>query len=497
MKQGICTVVLMGIFIFSIQPSLAQELSANQAKFDAKVHPSLTRPAIDDVSDPTSNAVVLVNGGCSGTLIASDMIITAAHCIPAHVGGDSDIWGTAEPVWVGFRFQMAIDDCCITGLKGQSPMSNTNILGWDYRNYNPSPPDAEICQRDCEADGSCEAWTYVKPGYQGPAAVCYLKQQKVRVDFGNTRGTPVYTAWASAYSMPGFDDIALVHLDNVVPTSVAIPAHVLTRVPGSSEPQTFLRSQNFTFTGWGGGHRVRRKASAEYGEFPFTSFGTLQPNMMYGRGLEGVTLEPGDSGSPIFITISPPTGVRYLIGVAQGIESSGGRFVMTFGVGDGRDKPNISQWVDTALYQAFHRDAERMPVYNWWHAERKDNFLTTDPHWASDPRGLLWTDDNLHILNLRDQDGYDMYRLEGYIFNPKQPQPPGTVPLYSWWNPERNDNFATTDPRWSMDPSTVRWEGEHITNGRRQDDYTMYRLEGYILAASEPLFAVFLPLAIR
>lgn len=34
---------------------------------------------------------------------------------------------------------------------------------------------ADQCAAACRQNGACNAWTWVKPGYQGPAAVCYLK----------------------------------------------------------------------------------------------------------------------------------------------------------------------------------------------------------------------------------------------------------------------------------------------------------------------------------
>ncbi|HEY6036541.1 MAG TPA: hypothetical protein VIV58_19820, partial [Kofleriaceae bacterium] len=60
------------------------------------------------------------------------------------------------------------------------------------------------------------------------------------------------------------------------------------------------------------------------------------------------------------------------------------------------------------------------------------------------------------------------------------PQPANTTPLWSWYSPARGDNFATTDPFWSMDPAAAVWNGEHISNGPSRDGYTLYRLEGYV-----------------
>jgi hypothetical protein len=119
-----------------------------------------------------------------------------------------------------------------------------------------------------------------------------------------------------------------------------------------------------------------------------------------------------------------------------------------------------------------------LPLYSWWNPERQDNFITSDPRWSMDPSTIRWSGEN--ISNGRVQAGYSLYRLEGYIYDPKHPQPPGTLPLFSWWSSDRADNFATTNPRWSIPVGDVRWSGEHITNGIARDGYVLYRLEGYV-----------------
>lgn len=62
-----------------------------------------------------------------------------------------------------------------------------------------------------------------------------------------------------------------------------------------------------------------------------------------------------------------------------------------------------------------------IPLYSWWSPSRLDNFMTSNPQWAGKPGD---------IINAPD---YKFVRLEGYIFSPDLPQPPNTVPLFSWW----------------------------------------------------------------
>jgi hypothetical protein len=99
---------------------------------------------------------------------------------------------------------------------------------------------------------------------------------------------------------------------------------------------------------------------------------------------------------------------------------------------------------------------ERISLYNWWSPSQGDNFATTNSAWAGKPGDVILPD-------------YDFVRLEGSVCSPDVSQPPGTVPLYSWWSPSRGDSFATTDPVWAGKP------GDTIL-----PDYDFVRLEGYL-----------------
>ena len=52
---------------------------------------------------------------------------------------------------------------------------DTDRPGNNYRNFDLPHPEPEICLIDCQVDPRCKAFTYVKPGLQGPKARCWLK----------------------------------------------------------------------------------------------------------------------------------------------------------------------------------------------------------------------------------------------------------------------------------------------------------------------------------
>lgn len=81
------------------------------------------------------------------------------------------------------------DKCCVSGVRGAGVLEprtgplETAIdrLGGDYRNFETaSDSTGAACLAACEADNKCRAWTYVRPGYIGASARCFLKDRITR-----------------------------------------------------------------------------------------------------------------------------------------------------------------------------------------------------------------------------------------------------------------------------------------------------------------------------
>jgi hypothetical protein len=70
-------------------------------------------------------------------------------------------------------------NCCVSGVTtGIEP--GINRAGSDYRNFQVGNADLRnqpelVCRTACQKEAQCKAWTYVKPGVQGPNARCWLK----------------------------------------------------------------------------------------------------------------------------------------------------------------------------------------------------------------------------------------------------------------------------------------------------------------------------------
>jgi hypothetical protein len=52
-------------------------------------------------------------------------------------------------------------------------VDGTDLPGRDYANFDA--PSAFVCRTTCGGESRCQAYTWVKPGFQGPSGHCWLK----------------------------------------------------------------------------------------------------------------------------------------------------------------------------------------------------------------------------------------------------------------------------------------------------------------------------------
>jgi hypothetical protein len=81
------------------------------------------------------------------------------------------------------------DKCCVSGVRGAGVIEprigpvefSIDRSGGDYRNFEtPSDSTGAACKAACESESKCRAWTYMRPGYSGNSARCYLKDKITR-----------------------------------------------------------------------------------------------------------------------------------------------------------------------------------------------------------------------------------------------------------------------------------------------------------------------------
>jgi hypothetical protein len=95
--------------------------------------------------------------------------------------------GSPAMCWLKSQVTARVEDsCCVSGVRGAAVVEphdrkleySIDRAGGDYRSFETAPDaTGKACADACQAENRCRAWTYVRPGYLGPAARCYLKNQ--------------------------------------------------------------------------------------------------------------------------------------------------------------------------------------------------------------------------------------------------------------------------------------------------------------------------------
>jgi hypothetical protein len=98
--------------------------------------------------------------------------------------------GSSAVCWLKSRVTPRVEaSCCITGVRGSGVIEprigplefGYDRYGGDYRHFEvASDPNGRTCQAVCESEENCRAWSYVRPGFIGQSAVCYLKNYITR-----------------------------------------------------------------------------------------------------------------------------------------------------------------------------------------------------------------------------------------------------------------------------------------------------------------------------
>ncbi|HEX3619767.1 MAG TPA: PAN domain-containing protein [Candidatus Udaeobacter sp.] len=58
-------------------------------------------------------------------------------------------------------------------------VDGTNLPGHDYAHFDA--PSAFVCRNTCGGEADCQAYTWVKPGFQGPRGQCWLKNREPNI----------------------------------------------------------------------------------------------------------------------------------------------------------------------------------------------------------------------------------------------------------------------------------------------------------------------------
>jgi hypothetical protein len=79
----------------------------------------------------------------------------------------------STPLAVSDNRTATMNPAAAAAMIGPGMEADTNRFGSDYKNFEAA--NAQQCQAACAKEAQCKAWTWVKPGVQGPNAKCWLK----------------------------------------------------------------------------------------------------------------------------------------------------------------------------------------------------------------------------------------------------------------------------------------------------------------------------------
>jgi PAN domain-containing protein len=97
------------------------------------------------------------------------------------------LWGGSAVCWLKNSVPQRVpNSCCVSGVRGAGVIepridgieNSIDRPGGDSRNFELKVGESdEACQKACDADNKCRAWTYARPGYAGREARCFLKKE--------------------------------------------------------------------------------------------------------------------------------------------------------------------------------------------------------------------------------------------------------------------------------------------------------------------------------
>lgn len=246
---------------------------------------------------------------------------------------------------------------------------DTDLPGYDYREF--SSTSFGECRAACADDDVCEAFTYVP-------AWCWHKKPGYPVSFGYNKSEPRYEGRAMRYTIPVNDDMILLELTEAVPASIARPVPVLTDIP-DNDVVNYLGNQSFNMHGFGmitdtAYTNERHTKAATFADFPRTS----GPEQLLALGAGGTEVRGGDSGGPLIGHIH---GQEVVVGVVQGTETGGGRYIVPFSRGGWAGsfsspgmKNDLSRWLESVLFEPGGTEAGSLLLGDF-NGDNRDDFL--------------------------------------------------------------------------------------------------------------------------
>ncbi|MBI2373640.1 MAG: PAN domain-containing protein [Deltaproteobacteria bacterium] len=151
------------------------------ARADVELEPGIDRPGSDyrsfDLEKPEA-------------ALCKDACTAEAKCV-AFTYVNPGVQGPMPRCWLKNAIPATVPNaCCVSGVTGQKTARDTPLKpisggvgievgvdrpGSDLKSFDLTDAEPALCRDACALEAKCVAFTYVKPGVQGPSPRCWLK----------------------------------------------------------------------------------------------------------------------------------------------------------------------------------------------------------------------------------------------------------------------------------------------------------------------------------
>ncbi|MBO0902362.1 PAN domain-containing protein [Jiella sonneratiae] len=149
-------------------------LGVGASRADQEFEDNVDRPGGDyknfDLNDPTP-------GSFGGPVDACRIQCEQDGACRAWTFVKKGVQGPKARCWLKTAIPNAVrNGCCTSGVPARSFEAGIDRPGGDYKNFDLPAADANLCGSACNGENAlCRAWTFVRPGVQGPKPRCWLK----------------------------------------------------------------------------------------------------------------------------------------------------------------------------------------------------------------------------------------------------------------------------------------------------------------------------------
>jgi serine protease len=111
----------------------------------------------------------------------------------------------ARPIGVQPDLRVAFQRSALPSSSGTDVLVGLNLFGHDYRSFRTLNDNGAQCSTTCNSEAQCRGWSWVKPGVQGPSAMCWLKDSLPAANNDSNTNSGISAGARIGQNLPGSD----------------------------------------------------------------------------------------------------------------------------------------------------------------------------------------------------------------------------------------------------------------------------------------------------